>query len=342
MKRNFLGVVLMSLAALFACSEQDQELGASGNGTQSVKFEVDVMDLTTKCDGCDEEVQEEDEDMCLNHEQLKTAAQAGELEARFKITNNADADEEIVRKIRYSQDGRFIADPYDIQKKGGPWKLTYFTVWQNSVDGEDMLYSGVSSKEDSEFASYMDEKQLLPQSISIEAEDMYNKTTHPVTVICTNDMDPVDFGYKMWDLNFIKFQKVPFMVNVCGDDKVHSVLSGKIEQYKDANTEDDKYTPGELLKTIYFNAGEANKLILVNYINVDDSKEFYLHKLYMLTTDNGDNGADENDEYEILSSTANSVGTIFDYKRSSAWMDDLNMLDINLCNVEEKQFWIFD
>ncbi len=336
MRRNLFGIVLMSLATLFACSEQDQELGVTDQATQSVQFSVNVKDLTTRISEGDVYM-----DDCPDQEGLISAARSNQLEARFKIEGKAQ-DLEIVRSIKYSDEGEFIADPYDLAKKEEgetPWKLTYFTVWENDGTTEKMLYSAVGSIE-SEFADFVETNQVLPQNITIGEGDVFNKTTYPVTVICAVNTDAEAFGYKMWDLNFINLQSVSFMVNDCGEDGVHRVLSGKLEVYNDADTTNTVYDEGSVMKTVYFNAGEENKLFLIDHINVNDDKEFYGYKLYRLGYDIDLDGANEKDEYSLRAFGSANVTELSKYRKRDAWM--YNMLDINLCDPEGTENWIFD
>ncbi len=326
----------MSLGALFACSEQDQELGIKDQATQSVQFSVNVKDLTTRAN-----VEDPYLDDCPDQEELISAARSNQLEARFKIEGKAQ-DLEIVRSIKYSDEGKFIADPYDLAQAGSPWELTYFTVWENDGTTEKMLYSAVGSSE-SEFADFVESDQVLPQSITIGDGDVFNKTTYTVTVICAVNTDAEAFGYKMWNLNFINLQSVSFMVNDCGEDGVHSVLSGKLEVYNDADTTNTVYDEGSVMKTVYFNAGEENKLFLIDHINVNDDKEFYHYKLYKLTTDVNNDGAnegDEGDKYTLRAEGSANVTDLSKFKDSGAWT--YSMLDINLCDPEGTEDWIFD
>ncbi len=109
MKRTFFGIALMSLAALFACSEQDQELGVNDNATYSVQFGLDVRDLTTKT-GNDDDQYYTQKYNCPEEDELILAAKYERLKARFKITGrDEDGSQEIERTIRYSDEGEFIA-----------------------------------------------------------------------------------------------------------------------------------------------------------------------------------------------------------------------------------------
>ncbi len=393
MKRNLFGIALMSLGALFACSEQDQEMGIKDNATQSVEFEVNVMDLITKssdcggqgqgggqghgqgggqghgqggdqgqggseggcggesgCGGCEGGEATGDVQLnsqaCLDQEQLQDVASAGDLEARFVIDGRTeDGSNVIVRKIRYiASEDKFIAEPYDLPS-GQTWELKTFTVWQNNAeDGENLLYSAVSNEEDSEFESFLKEEdgELLPHELTICGDEQYDKTTHPVTVVCATDMNPTAFGYKMWDMNFVRFQKVPFMFNVCdnGED-MHSVLSGKLEIREDANKYNNVYDEGDVLKTIYFNAGDVNKLYIMDRLSEDDATEFYGYKVYERTQDNGAAGSDAADVFVELKNGSASVSELTAFKNSDAWMDEHTMLDVNLCNPEGTEDWIY-
>ncbi len=331
MTRNLWGIVLISLATLCACTEQDQESVITNNAKHSLQFEVLVKDLTTRSS----EVNPYMQDDCPDQEGLISAAQDGQLEARFKITGKTGEEEVVVRPIKYSDEGKFIADPYDLAQAGSPWELTYFTVWENDETTEKMLYSAVGSSE-SDFAAFVESDQVLPQNITIGEGDVFNKTTYPVTVICAVNTDAEAFGYKMWDLNFINLQSVSFMVNDCGEDGVHRVLSGKLEVYNDADTTNTVYDEGSVIKTVYFNAGVENKLFLIDHINVNNDKEFYGYKLYKHNENTGSTG----DEYTLRAEGSANVTDLSNFIESDAWT--YSMLDINLCDPEGTENWIFE
>ncbi len=329
----------MSLGALFACSRQ--ELVVVDNETLPVQFTVNVMDLNTKATGTAGENVDEQylNQACPAQDELIAAVRSSELMAHFKITDkNGQNQVEDKREIRYSTDGDFITDPYDLPKKGQPWELSYFTVCDKE---ENILYSAVGSSE-SKFATFLREDEILPHEIRINKNTIYNKTTQDVAVICAMNTDAEAFGFKMWGIDFINLQTVSFMVNDCGDDGRPEATSGKLEIYEDDDTSNSIYDEGSVLKTVYFHTGVSSKLYLLDRLNIDNDKEFYGYKLYKLTRDKNPKGViGVEDIYEDnpFGSGSGDVTMLSEFKNSDAWVD--NLLDLNLCNPVGDEDWIF-
>ena len=273
---------------------------------------------------------------CESFEEIKRLAQIDSLQVRFNIKKEGVEATEVSRKLRWVKGDRFIADPYALAK--GEYELTALSVWLAVPGAERMLFTAVGSEVESDIAGFLAGK-LLPIPVVIDERHLFDKTTLSVTVVCVDDQNPEDFGFKMWDLNFVKFHRVPFMINICEPNSMHEVLTGKLEIYADGDVTAQGYTQGDLLHTIYFKEGDMNKLVIPDNYKIANSEESYTYVLYQLDAAVADQVPTANDQYNKLRTKVVAVETLLQYKQDDAWMADYQLLDIDLCDFTHA--WIF-
>ncbi|MGL5787826.1 MAG: hypothetical protein ACRCX4_13575 [Bacteroidales bacterium] len=308
---SVLGVFFMLLLS-FSCSSEEQV--PNEDNKSEVAFELAFPEQLTKADPAFKTP-------CYDLAQLQTLANAGNLNLDFTLGSTNYSV-----KIKYVNN-KFIADPVSLAL--GTYAINSFIVKDNLGN---TLYAAPMTG--SAMAAYVPAGFTLPFNLVLGQSDLYQKVTKPIWVVCAQHLTPSEFGYVMWDINFMKMLCLPFSVNVCDRNGVHAIGTGTLKIYKDGDFTDAAFTASgsTLLSTTTFpNGATLAEFCIPDILSVDNNKEFYKYEIS--TTNNG--------VAATYTGTAN-VATLLNYAASSggAWDAAKNYLHFDFCNCNPK--WFFE
>ncbi len=346
---RFFGVAM--LLSFAACAEQEDIIPVDRTKGVDVSFVLDIQDFSTRLEASD---------ACMDMDALEALADADNLWVRFSIessiytSNDAESssytdengngilEKTFERKIKFTTEG-IVAEPVAISADPQyPSTLTSFIVYDaTDPEEESSLYSAIGENSPM-FSKLIGEDEDLPMDISIPEGEKYQKTLCDIVVACATESEPTDFGFKMWDIKFIKRFNIPYVVNNCYIDGLHFVASGKIDVFKAKKDADGNLIQSskELLYTSNFGNGTSDLWIYDDY-SINDENEW----LYMeLTPDAKDNANNEMREGWI------NVAEAIDIESNPNYISEFDVLDINLCSnnptfigaKEMGTYWIED
>ncbi len=337
-KRFFSGFFGVSLALLFASCVSNDVDSLDTKQEADVMFGFDISDVMSKASAS------ADDDVaglikCLTLEQLKDKAEAGDLIAEFIVTkteteeiNLDDAQTESINVVG----DRLVADPIPIAT--GTVYLRQFLVKEKTgtdANGNPILseplFSAVSNEGEPEpeasLVAAVGVDALLPLDIEVLESDIATKKPVDLSVVCTEKRTASDFGFKMWDIKFLHFHSISFVVDGFEDDPTEEVTGPIIEtgtmyihKAGDATTEKNTNPSeffGEELDKIPFTSGAFSKLWFADDKKKTDNTEFFGYRIYIPRTGKHYAGS-------------RSVQDLWDYKNSNAWMSNENCLDFDI------------
>ncbi len=321
MRQKFLTVFFEAamLLSFSACSEQENIIPVDTTKETDISFALDIQDFMTRVEASAE---------CKDLDDLEKLADQNKLMARFTIENTIykGGEKTFERALKFTSAG-IIADPVPLATTGS--KLTDFIVYDTTTDEEAALYSAINENSPM-FGDYIDEDEDLPMSLDIPVGENYKKKTYPIVVACATNRTPEEFGFKMWDITFIKRFNIPYVVNNCYDSGLHFVGSGKINVYNAKVDLIGNLIPKKenLIYTSEFGSGVSNIWIIDNY-SIDNDKEWYYFELILDPVE----GANNN----IRTSWIN-VADALNFEQFEDYITDFDVLDINLCSKKETIF----
>ena len=322
--RFFGAAMLLSFAA---CAEQEDIIPVDNTKGADVSFALDIQDFTTRVDV---------DEACPDMDELETMALENRLFTRFTIENsiypldgtndkntNEIGEKTFVREINFTTEG-IVADPVAISADSES-SLIDFVVFEKDGDKENILYSAYSVE--SELASkFLDEEELLPMGISIPEGEKFQKVLCDIVVSCATESSPQDFGFKMWDINFVKRFNIPYVVNNCYYDGLHFVATGYIEVYNASMVDGQLVAGKEKLYTSVFDGTKPADLWLYDNYSEEDENEWLYIKLFLNPVERANN---EMREGWINIANAKQIKYI-----DSNYIEEFETLDIDLCSDE--------
>ncbi len=307
---GFFGAAM--LLSFAACSEQEDIIPFDDTKGADVFFSLDIQDFATRAETSED---------CKTMDELKSLADDDNLMVRFTIENTIyeGGKKSFERKLKFTSAG-VIADPVALAMSGNV--LSDFVVYDASTDEEPALYSAIGEGSPM-FSKYVSDTEDLPMDISIADGEEYEKITCPIVVACATNSTPEEFGFKMWDITFIKRFNIPYVVNNCYEDGLHFVASGKINVYNADIDEQGNLIPEkeELLYTSEFGDGPSDLWIMDNYA-IDNDKEWYYMELIV--------DEEEGSNNDVRSGWIN-VADALNFEDFDDYISEFNVLDINLC-----------
>ncbi len=318
MKKSFFsGFFGVSVALLFASCNSDDVNIIDSKQEADVMFGIDITDVMSKATV--------DPGECLSLDQLKNLAEYDKLVADFIITkaqaDGSSSDVPYTENINVVGD-KLIADP--IPLPSGDSKLIQFTVRERYENGSlsAPLFSAVSQGADKYLLAAVSEDELLPITVNVGGEDLATKKTIELAVVCTEKRSAIEFGFKMWDIKFVHFHSLSFMVDDFTEEVGPFVESGTLYIHKaNSAANDDSQLISPALENIEFgkqisSMEDLPKLWFADDMSIDNDKEFFG---YRFVTDGG----------KTFAGSA-SLEELFNYEHSNAWMQEYKCLDFDI------------
>lgn len=296
-------ISFLSMGLLFSCSSKEENSSKEDNEpTGTIEFKMNVQEMTKAVDGC------------LTDDSLKTLANAGLLKATLTVKKATKTDpEDILLNVRYVNGG-FVADPVELPR--GANIVSQFTVHHQN---NDLYFSSVS--EGARYSQYV--TQTLPQTITINDNNLYKKTSFDVYVLCTFSENAEDFGYIKWNIHFVRLYCLPFSVNVCNAAGEDVVGTGTLKVEK-----------GDYAGGVFSNAVELSNItfppatpgalsdLCFPYDNLTNPATTYLRITMHI-----------NETNQTVASVV-SVAELLTYKDQPEWSTEFNYLHFWFCNCE--------
>ena len=343
MKKIFYSIFCQIVILFYfsSCFVQEVIIPVDKNKAADVSFSLQMQDIATR-------VVENEDGKCKDYDDLIELSSKDKLMVSFTIENKIYLGSEgvskktFVRKIKCTTEG-LVAEPVALAM--GNSKLTKFVVYEDKGKEQIPLYSAIGDGSDvynEIYSKFMDKKDLLPMTINVPETGKFKKILCPIVVGCATNRTAEDFGFKMWDINFIKRFNIPYVVNNCVEDGLHFVASGKINVYNSKIDEKGRRIEekDKLLSTSKFGKRPANLWIFDNYSIKNENEWYYIE--IILDPVEGANTA-------TRSGWVN-VEDALKFDTHPDFITELNILDINLCSntpsfveVEKKgTYWIED
>ena len=331
--KDLWGYVMICILVLGGVSCSKNETTDDIASDPNIQFSLKINDLSTKGIPMSSEI-----GGCLEESEL--AGMIDQLYVKFSIRlENGTELNDIVREMKYvSHEGEklFVVNPVALPL--GNHQITEFILVKKQGETEKVIYSAVGDDPaDADFEAFVPKKYRLPMALNVAEEDKYKKTIFQVVVLCIENMTAEDFGFKLWKLNFTTIHQIPFMVNLCLEG-MHTVAKGRLEVWIDGDhnlTQDmgkDKVWTQEgsrKLQELFFEPGSYKKIQFADNKHIPNELEFYRFKMYLFDVDNTEPAWD----------VVTSVEELLQFKTADAWMKEMRIMDINLCDEID---WIFD
>lgn len=358
-KRFFYGALgLLTLGAFAACSSEE-EVKNDQKLMMKYQLSVNVSDLDTRSGEPtppDWVLDEEDPanlDDCPEISEVDDMVNGGYLYANVLVdyglnTHPQGLDYETLTVKLEKFGDKLMMEPMILPL--GTHQIKSIEIMHNNGTPDDttddkMVFAGVAYN--SKYKNFVPTEHLLPMTFTLDEETYkFQKVEDPTTVLCAVNAISEDFGFEMWNTNFVKVYCIPFLVNYCDPQTGHSVIPTKVEVYQaDKNGE-------PMQEPIFINSNCSNaehhsrngycdntcKPTTMNTFCISDNKaiadedEYYFIKIYDART------------MELIDTYEGTVEDLKDPKTHEGWDETYEFIhyqisDCNPCGGENAATW---
>ncbi len=327
--RHLWGCLLTGIFVLSSVSCSEDETAALNAKETNINFSLNICDQRTL-----------NADMPCEEKGLREPELANTLNdayARFSILLEDGTElTDIIREMKYVDfkgKKHFMIDPVVVPF--GQHFVTKLNVIKREDTSEKVVLSAIEDDLNDDHDISKQEINDLHIPLTVTKKNEY--PVYPMSVFCVNKRveKSSDLEVLESDRNF-KYH-IPFMVNICPEG-MHTVAEGRLEVWLDGDynatekedrdkvwTEEGSWKAQELP----FKPGTYKKIIFSNNQKFANKIEFYRFKMYLYDVS----------RTEPVWDVVTSVDELLNFQFADAWLSEMRMMDINLCNQID---WIFD